>query len=385
MSKYDSTTKNKKQARFAQEKPLAYCRNSRQNLILCRELVETGRINYIFSCRRVRCSLECNAACKNKHASCVNKFVRDYVRMPTYRGHLRLPVDATPDDHKRCKKKFLRIMARWRKTTGHAFEVHAVQHITDMNNCHWDTVAYSDAPRKTLRAVVSSAWERAGGLRQSLVPLEPDEVESQCRYQAKDVAPERIKGKRYLPCAGLQFHWSSNGFWQGHKRDDLWKELILEWFPKRESSNLRDTLLEPTEGVESPALSPVQEAIKGRLAAVEDGSKSVSLRFDDSPAAVAERTRVLAEIDKRLAALPGRNAVNIMGQLPAVQGVNPASIADDTGLPEPHVRHLLKTKCADRGAAAPPIRLPGGGWRFDSWYMEPNQDDGMGRDRVGRG
>jgi hypothetical protein len=305
----------------------------------------------------------------------MNKLLRDYVDMPIYRGHLRMPVDATPDQHRRCKQEFLRIMARWRKATGHVFEIHAVQHITDMHNCHWDTVAYSDAPRKTLRVQVSDAWERAGGLRQSLVPLGPDEVESQCRYQAKDVEPERIKGKRYLPCAGLQFHWSSNGFWMGHKRDDLWKELIQEWFPNRDASNTRDTLLQPTEEPESPPLSPVQEVIKGRLAAVEDGCKSVSLTLDDSPAAVAERARVLAEIDKRLAALPGRNAVNVLSQLPAVQGVNPATIADDTGLPEGHVRHLLKTKCSDQGAAAPVVRLPGGGWRFDSWYIpgDPRQ------------
>jgi len=144
----------------------------------------------------------------------------------------------------------------------------------------------------------------------------------------------------------------------------LWKELILEWFPNREPSNTRETLLQPNQ----EPLSPVQDAMKRRLAAVEDGCKSVSLVFDDSPAVVAERAAVLAEIDKRLAKLPGRNAQNIVSQLPDHQGVHPGILADDLALPESHVRHLLKTRCT--GASAPPIRLPGGGWQFDSWYNE---------------
>jgi hypothetical protein len=299
--------------------------------------------------------------------------------MKVYRGHLRMPLDATADHHKRSKKAFLRTMRRWAVRTGYTVEFHAVQHITDIHNCHWDTVAYSDAPRKPLRAAVVAAWERAGGLRQSLVPLDPEEIESQCRYQAKDVEPERQRGKHFLPATGLQFHWSSSGFWQGHKLPELWKACILEWFPPGEASNSKDTLLQPSDphqdddddAHQDAPESPVVAAVRADQMGAGGGCKSVSLLLDDSPAAVAERVRLLAEIDRRLEAIPRRNAINIYGQLPDHQGISPAAVAEATGLTPEHVRHQLRTHLKDRGAVAPPIPVPGGGWRFDSWYAEP--------------
>jgi DNA-binding transcriptional ArsR family regulator len=200
------------------------------------------------------------------------------------------------------------------------------------------------------------------------VPLDPDEVVAACRYQAKDIEPERHKGKHYLPSAtaGLQFHWSSSGWWQGISQNDLWRECIAEWFPDRESSNNRDTLLEPNQDDESPLVAAVRAANSGG----GGGSKSVSLLLDGSPAAVAERAAVVEEIDRRLEALPRRNAVNILHQLPDHQGVKVAEIAEATGLPVDHVRHQLKNRLKDRGAVAPPIPLPGGGWQFDSWFRE---------------
>ncbi len=351
---------------FAQNKPLHYCRNARTNLDLCRDQVEAGRLNYIWRCRRARCSIECNRACMSKHAAIVSKMLRDYLPggVAVYRGHLRMPIDASPVDHKRTKKEFCRIMRRWSVKHGYIFECHSVQHITDKHNCHWDTAAYSDAPKKPLRAQVSEAWSRAGGLRQSLVPLDPDEIESQCRYQAKDVAPERRRGTYHLPAPGLQFHWSTGGFWGGHKPAELWKELCKEWFPDEESSNRRDTLLEPTT---TPETSP-DAAVDGGADGDDLGSKSVSLLLDDSP----EKTALLAEIDRRLADLPRRNSWEVYWRLPSDpdDAITAERIADDTGLPVAHVDHMLRHKLADRGAVAPARQLPGGGWQFGRWHNE---------------
>jgi len=323
-----------------------------------------------------------------KHAACVSKLLRDYVCLPVYRGHLRMPVNARSDDHKKAKRSFLQTMRRWRERTGFVFEVHAVQHITDKYNCHWDAVAYSDAPRKKLRAAVAEAWKRAGGLRQSLVPMGPEEIEGACHYQAKDVEPERRRGTRYLPATqGMKYHWSSepsrdgssDGFWQGRKIDELWKELIAEWFPRKESSNSRDTCLasndhppeDPSAAPEDPS-AVLKAELDARRAALGIEAKQVSLLLDDTTEAAAERAAVLAEIDKRLAALPRRNAVEVLHQLPHDhdRAVKPRVIAEDTGLPEDHIAWLLKNPLKSRGAVSPVRPLPGGGWEFDRWYVE---------------
>jgi hypothetical protein len=304
-----------------------------------------------------------------KHAAVVDKLLRDYLPdgVRVYRGHLRMPPDAPPDDHKRAKKAFCRSMRRWAERRGVAFEVHAVQHITDPHNCHWDTVCYSDAPRTALRAAVSSAWERAGGLRQSLVPLDPDEIGGACKYQSKDVKPEIRRGTHYLPVAqGMKYHWSSAGFWRDHAIDDLWKECIAEWFPDKVPddvpSNRRDTCLEPPDPPDAvPNMvpeSPVVAAVREANPWLHDGSKQVSLLLDD-----VAKSELLAEIDRRLDALPRRNAEEVFRQLPTdpSQAVKPEWIADDTGLPSGHVAYLLKNKLRQRGAAELP-RVQGRGW-----------------------
>ncbi len=380
------------QPQFAQDRPLAFCRSAYHNLHLCRELVTAGKINYIFKCRRARCSRECNRAWANKHSAIVHKLLRDYLpdgsigmvvrKVLVYRGHLRMPPDASPTDHKRAKKEFLRIMRRWarrgnrRKLTcadaDYTFEVHATQHITDPRNCHWDCVAYSDAPTKTLRAAVSDAWERAGGLRQSLVPLDPDEIEAQSKYQSKDVKPETRRGTHYMPAAGLQCHWSTAGFWQDHKPDDLWREVIAEWLADKAASNERDTLLEPTTTTEtttetSPE-SPHKAALRSASPWLEDGSKSVSLSLDDSPDEVAERARVIAGIDRRLDALPRRDRENVRAVLPESpeHAVLPERIANDVGLMVDDVSTILGSKPFGVRSRS----RPRGRFADDVWYLD---------------
>jgi hypothetical protein len=324
-----------------------------------------------------------------KHAACVNKLLRDHLpdgsigmvvrKVLVYRGHLRMPPDAPPDAHKRAKKEFLRIMRRWARRgnrpkltcadADYTFEVHAVQHITDPRNCHWDTVAYSDAPPTALRAAVSDAWSRAGGLRQSLVPLDPEEIDDQCKYQSKDVKPEIRRCTHYIPAAqGMKYHWSSGGFWCDHKPEELWQEVIAEWLAEREASNTRDTCSEPSAtsdmttdmAPETPVAAAVDAADDGLLF----GSKHASLVLDD----MAERARVIAEIDRRLAALPRRDRENVRAVLPTTpeHAVLPERIANDVGLMVDDVSTILGSK--PFGVASQ--SRPRGRFADEVWYLD---------------
>jgi hypothetical protein len=253
-----------------------------------------GVQSWIIKCRRPTCSHQCYANWAQKHAACVAKLLKDSVTEPHYRGNLTLAGGSTPADHKRVRKEFLRIIRRWATKHAYTFEAHGVLHITDPINAHWDVVAYSDAPKTTLRRVVSDAWSRAGGLRQSLVPLDPDELDAVTRYQVKE-APK--KGRVYLPAeqsvSGLNLHWSTAGFWRGKSVDQLWAELIQEWFHADDAddqgddvesesvSNNRLTSLEPTDTIictpQTILLAEIQRQLE-RLDAIESEALSTALK-----------------------------------------------------------------------------------------------------------
>jgi hypothetical protein len=214
-------------------------------------------------------------------------------------------------------------MGRWAKRRGVTFAIHATMDITSPTDCHWDCVAYSDAPVTPLKAAVSAAWSRAGGAHQSLMPLDDDEIAAQCRYAAKDLAPKRQRGQRYLPMirpkgerGGINHQWYSAGFWRGHTVKELWHECIEEWKAQGvfgdPVSNKEDTTLRSTP---PPEMTPET----GNPAADLEGSaesKVVSSLLETDRVLTPKQRAVIAEIDDRIAKLKYRNAANIHGVLP---------------------------------------------------------------------
>ena len=150
-----------------------------------------------------------------------------------------MPANATPDDHLKTRKEFLRILSRWKARLGYRLELHGVLDIDDYLNAHWDVVAHSDAPKKPLRRAVSDAWSRAGGLRQSLVVADRPELTAVAKYQAKDTTDTK-DARKYLPASqpnmGMNIHWSTSGFWI-KALGVLWDEWKLEWFGKDKGKN----------------------------------------------------------------------------------------------------------------------------------------------------
>ncbi len=229
--------------RFSQSHPLSTCKNEVWNII------ESLHKGYEVKCRDARCSFTCNARWSYKHWNCVHRLLYEHVsdENAIYRGHLRLPADAAPKDHRRVRKEFLRILDRWRARDGYTLELHAVLDIDDPLNAHWDTVAYSDAPRRPLKAAVSNAWRRAGGLKQTLVPVDDDELVGTLKYQVKDTT-RADRARRFLPAMradmGMNHHWSTKGFWAGKSEADMWGELRKEWFAPGEEPSESCPILE---------------------------------------------------------------------------------------------------------------------------------------------
>jgi hypothetical protein len=309
-----------------------------------------------------------------------------------YRGNLTPHPDATPDDHKRIKKAFMRTMKRWAARVGCVFQVHATLDIAGPHNAHWDCVAYSTAPAAKLRAAVAAAWRRAGGKRQSLVPLGPDEIKAQCRYQAKDVDQGRRKTAAPLPAThlGLNLVWYTAGFWGAQTVDGLWKARIAEWLANGTigglaPSNTKEPTLEP---IDTPGTTPESEAFRaemerrrGALADEAGGSKVGTLVLDDET-----RAALLAEIDRREAELPQRDKVTVRCVLPtAPEGaVLPERVAAWTELSVDAVQAALDAKpfgVAKVATVKPPQGKLLTAVVFERWFRQVPDD----RSEVGTG
>ena len=163
--------------------------------------------------------------------------------MVVYRGSLSMPKNSSPDSHVKTRKEFLRILNRWKSKGKYTVEVRGLLHITDPLNAHWDTLAYSNAPERPLKAAVADAWHRAGGKWRgwSIESCEHEELTATLKYQNKDtVNPDTAR--RYLPETkanmGMKFVWhtrpskTSKGFWAGRSEGTLWQECIDEWYNK---------------------------------------------------------------------------------------------------------------------------------------------------------
>jgi|GEM_PF-4585973 len=242
---------------YFQANPRKVCPHRRRSL----EVAVTLDLPYVCNkCYRARCSMECYRNWARKHASCVAKVLQERPEgTKVLRGSLTMPLDSLPNAHKRTKKEFVRILNRYKFKHDKTLEFHATIHVTDRLNCHWDIVCYSDIAIKSLKAMVSEAWNRAGGKRNSLVLMSDNEVAAQTKYQTKDLRTE-TREHVLLPSPqselGLDVHWSTRGFWGGESIDEVWKRLVKEWYDDDEDngdpitnvrvvSNNKYTTLEP--------------------------------------------------------------------------------------------------------------------------------------------
>lgn len=143
--------------RFSQDSPRFTCKYERQFL-------ETSLVKgFEVKCRQARCSIECNLNECNlnwarKHDICLTRHLKELTEdMIHYRGNLTMPPKATPTDHRKTKKQFLQIINRWKSRNGYTVEIHVKLDITSPSDAHWDTVVYSDAPKKSLKSIISDA------------------------------------------------------------------------------------------------------------------------------------------------------------------------------------------------------------------------------------
>lgn len=158
----------------------------------------------------------------------------------TFRGNLTMPLDATPDDHRRVKETFLQSLRRWKNRTGIVLEIHAFLHATDPHNAHWDFVGYHAGRPQAAHAAIRDLWVRSGGLRATAVGMSADEHGAVNSYQSH---PQRPIVKRTLTVSrtpiyvfrpraemGLEIVWYTSGFWRGSSLEATWSLLIREWF-----------------------------------------------------------------------------------------------------------------------------------------------------------
>lgn len=219
---------------FIQVSPRFFCKNLKCRLAAKEKL----GLDYLPKCRDPRCSQDCRDNWASKNAACIAHHLRNLPpELRTYRGNLTLPPDATVDDHRRVRKEFLRILSRWKAKRGVILEIHATAHPTNPSNLHYDVIVYSDGPAKPLREAISDAWDRAGGLRYSLVSLSDDETDATAKYQSK-ATPRVDREKRYLLAprseCGIEATWHTAGFWQETSLEATWRTLVESWFGKDE-------------------------------------------------------------------------------------------------------------------------------------------------------
>lgn len=212
---------------FGQKAPRFTCRHAGK----FKDMSE--RMGYSVKCRNWRCSLECHANAARKWGLCVEHHLLKCLSdgMTVYRGCLKLPKGATPEDHKRAKDSFLLAIRRWAKRHGHHVEMCAKIDLSSLTEAHWDTVLWTDAPHRKLHDFFGQSWKRAGGDHQSLVKVLNEELTATIRYTAKDM--NLRPGEHIIPASSdvmpLECTWTTAGFWRGSSMDSVWSELIQEW------------------------------------------------------------------------------------------------------------------------------------------------------------
>jgi hypothetical protein len=228
---------------YFQQRPLYYCRRERFNLELSLAKCWGNGIK----CRNPRCSYPCAYNYAVKKSACLAKHleaIKD-TGMFIYRGHLRMNIRSLPDEHRKAKARFLRLINDLKNRHGYVLKVYAHQDITDSQNMHWDVVIYSDAPKTTVGRVISQAWSSAGGLRNTTVKMDDDEITSQARYATKDTTEKQRH--LHLPVnwgedGYMEMSWQTSGFWQGKSVDAIWRGIIDAWL--QEEKDRLETLAE---------------------------------------------------------------------------------------------------------------------------------------------
>ncbi len=235
---YISENSVKSQHDFIQKRPSAKCRNV-SNLKKTQEYLG---LEHLPRCRNPRCSRECRNKWAYKHANCVARHLQSLSNDFTiYRGCLKLAIDASPEEHKKVKRRFLRLINSMRKRHGYFVGIHAIAHPTDKLNCHYDFACYSDAPRSVLRQAIYDSWKYAGGKSSTCVPMVGDEIIKTLFYQCKFVSSNNkdnitTKSKQSFLLkrrkeSGIDSTFSTAGFWLNTTEKQIWKSLISEWFP----------------------------------------------------------------------------------------------------------------------------------------------------------
>jgi hypothetical protein len=137
-----------------------------------------------------------------------------------YHGNLKLPPDASPDDHIRVRKAFLDRLKYHRKRLGCVIELFAYMHIDDQLNAHYDFMLYTDMSERKVTELVRTLWLESGGReRASVVKVKDGQaIVPLARYMAKaDKVKESKRRYRRLPIGradgGIKVTWGTSGFW----------------------------------------------------------------------------------------------------------------------------------------------------------------------------
>jgi hypothetical protein len=232
------------QYRYVQISPRFLCRNASR----FQQISEVK--GFRCKCRDPRCSIQCHANAAQKDAAIVARHLHDLpAEYTAYRGNLTLDPGATPADHRRVKKAFLRSLNRWKTRKSYTVEIMARTHATDSTNAHYDILAFTDAPHKPFHSSMLDLWERAGGKQRNdtvrgatLVRLKDHEKDASAKYQQKAIdglapivkedfrattPPPKLLNSRKI--SGLDLTWRTDGFWRGTTPDAIWTMLIAEW------------------------------------------------------------------------------------------------------------------------------------------------------------
>jgi hypothetical protein len=258
-----------------------------------------------------------------------------------------MPAGSTPHAHARAKELFLQTLRRWKAKHGYALELHAILDITAPTEAHWDLVAYSDAPKQALKQAISEAWKRSGGLRQSVVECDDDDLGAVVKYQVKSE----------VKLAKVDHHWSTSGFWRGRTVDAIWAEIIRDMFSDDQADDQdQDDQGEGSSNSSNTTLpsTPDPETVYQAVQNLADFRTNIEYRLDH----LGDQAHVLSRVVQRL-------------PLKADEAPTIRTIATQWGLPTADIHSML---LGTRGLS----RIKGAsewGWD-DRWHWPGRMNEG---------
>lgn len=221
-------SKNSQKNSFVQENGRFHCKDAGLHFHISEQQGHTC------CCRNPRCSFECQQNHGKKESLIVISYANTcFFKKCWFRGCLKLPPQATQDDHDRSFDYFNDLLRSKSKEQKLTIKFRGRYHATAGNDKHLDYIGWSDQKDiKMIQQIWYECAKRAGFVVYPCRPLQTrQQLAGWCDYMFRRYCnPKKTKEFLYLLADdGSHIIRGSHKFFDGTTYDKIWQEIKDKW------------------------------------------------------------------------------------------------------------------------------------------------------------